>query len=44
MASKPLLPQRDPGNNGSIVGGERQPVPHAPAVPKPVKPEPPAGK
>lgn len=47
MADKPLLPQRDPGNNGPVVGGVNMPVPHAEPVlePKPELPEPPpAGK
>lgn len=34
MANKPLLPKRVPGENGTSVGGERQPVPQA--QPKPV--------
>jgi hypothetical protein len=29
MASKPLLPKRVPGQNGTNVGGEKQPVPQA---------------
>lgn len=40
MADQPLLPRRDPGKNGPVVGGERMPVPHAEPVPVPKEPPP----
>jgi len=30
--TKPPLPTRTPGSNGTLVGGERQPVPQAQPV------------
>jgi hypothetical protein len=29
MSDEKGLPQRKPGENGPVVGGERMPVPHA---------------
>ncbi len=34
MAEKTPLPVRNPGSNGTSVGGERQPVPQAKPVRK----------